>query len=217
MVVVSIGKFVCGVTRKVTVGNWSVVLIKNKKWQVSSFTSDVTDEQTFNSRIRKIIKSVGPFVVSNDFKNTYSRFISNLLINLDAFMGDDGNIIVIKDFDGTPALSDIEFMVDPNVNVFDYVTVNVDSNKVDTYWKKDKSMYVGVNGIGGVKSRYSDFKKFLNVGERIEQSILGIDRKGLPSFVNGRHRFAVLRDIGMKKIPVSVHKDQVKQITELFA
>jgi hypothetical protein len=92
----------------------------------------------------------------------------------------------------------------------------VDTDKFDKAWSKDKGFYIGPMGVGQIHNRYPDFIKLLQMPreqrkpllwgkkQEITASEVYVDKNGEVSFSNGRHRFAVLRDLGAKKIPVSM-------------
>ena len=87
----------------------------------------------------------------------------------------------------------------------------VDVEAFDRLWKKDPEMYVAPGGVGGIKGRYERFGKFLETGESVIMSEVGVSpRTGTIEFTNGRHRFAYLRDHGVKTIPISMDKSMMK-------
>ncbi len=74
------------------------------------------------------------------------------------------------------------------------------------------SVASGKGGTGKtIGNRYENFKEFLKTGDPVEMPEVssrppawpGVERS-LVGFTNGRHRFAVLRDMGLKRIPVSI-------------
>jgi len=102
--------------------------------------------------------------------------------------------------------------------------VNVSVLAFDNAFKKDKSMYIGKGGRGGIGKRYDNFGVFLNGGdldigdgiivsndkaESIEVPEVDVNVDGNVSFTNGRHRWAWLRDHGAKTIPVMMTKDSI--------
>ena len=100
----------------------------------------------------------------------------------------------------------------------EYEEVLADVGKVDTAWSQDKDMYVGPGGKGQIKTRYPDFGTWLkeNPDAQIEMPIVGLDYRGRPSFGNGRHRFAYLRDRGVKQIPMVVNKELAAEFRERY-
>lgn len=94
-----------------------------------------------------------------------------------------------------------------------------DVAKVDAAWKKDTGFHIGPGGDNGIKGRYERFQQWLvdNPSVAIECPEIGYNEEiGRISFTNGRHRFAVLRDMGVKHVGVAVTKKQAKLFTELF-
>jgi 2'-5' RNA ligase/ribosomal protein S18 acetylase RimI-like enzyme len=109
----------------------------------------------------------------------------------------------------------------PQVRSQDEALISVDVQKFEEAWKKDQGYYVGPGGsdnaIGG---RYERFQKWLadNPGKSIEAPIVSWNEvTGCPSFTDGRHRFAVLRDMGVDKVYISVPKNQVQTFRKFAA
>ena len=79
-------------------------------------------------------------------------------------------------------------------------------------FKENGGLYVGFNGQNGSKEKYDNIKRFLETGEPIIAPHIYFDTKEEETsvhFQDGRHRFAVLRDLGMKEIPVAISKKDV--------
>jgi hypothetical protein len=101
------------------------------------------------------------------------------------------------------------------------VVVTVDSNKVDADWSRDKDFYIGGpdsknvirNRLG---SRYDQFGEWFAKGQPVEMSELYISYYDKPGFVNGRHRFAWMRDHGVVEIPVVVPTEQAEEIKRRY-
>lgn len=51
------------------------------------------------------------------------------------------------------------------------------------------------------------FKEYYNSHDSIEVPEVYVDQDGIASFTNGRHRFAYMRDIGLKRIPVAMSRE----------
>lgn len=89
----------------------------------------------------------------------------------------------------------------------------VNTEKFDEGFKTNKDQYIGEGGVNGIKTRYSDFKKFFEeTKEPIEVSEVVISKgewspRGQVQFINGRHRYAVMRDAGATKIPVAFYEN----------
>lgn len=99
-----------------------------------------------------------------------------------------------------------------------YVTVWIDPRKFDPDWAKDEGFYIGAQGAGSaISGRYERFEKWLEGGEAIEQATVSLNpHTRTPGFTNGRHRYAVLRDKGAKKIALSVPKSQAAEFEQRF-
>lgn len=100
----------------------------------------------------------------------------------------------------------------------DYTTVWVDVDRLDRGFQRDAGFYIGASGQGAIPGRQADFRRFLSDADRhaIEQPEVVVDPDGTVSFVNGRHRFSVLRDLGLTQIPVSVATGGVETARRLF-
>ena len=101
-----------------------------------------------------------------------------------------------------------------------WVTVLVDVAKVEAVYSQSRDFYVGVGGVDGIDDRYARFGEFLDesiqIGRALEQPRLSLDSRDRPQFANGRHRWAVLRDRGIRQIPVSVRRSEAARFRELF-
>jgi hypothetical protein len=95
------------------------------------------------------------------------------------------------------------------------VLVNVNVDLFDKIWSKDKNFYVGPNGQGGIGSRYQNFEKWISDKNIMDAAEVGISDNNGVVFDNGRHRFAFLRDSGVKSIPVSMPKKDVEKAKKL--
>lgn len=103
--------------------------------------------------------------------------------------------------------------------------VVVDALLFDAAWAHDDDYYVGHGGTGGKSAsvaRYRGFIRWLNEtnGKKpIEMSEVSLGagrRNGVPQFTNGRHRFAVLRDMGRETLPVSCDVYSQMDIKRLY-
>jgi hypothetical protein len=98
--------------------------------------------------------------------------------------------------------------------------VTVDVAKLNRAWKSTGEHYIGLNGHGATIGRLKRFKSWLreNPGKAIEASVVYLtDERNWVWFHDGRHRFAVLRDLGYRKIKVAVRREQAAQVREHFA
>lgn len=90
--------------------------------------------------------------------------------------------------------------------------VNVNVNKFDELFKKS-DYYIGHLGKGQIKNRYENFGHWFNHSkDALHAPYVSFNDKE-PEFTNGRHRYAWLRDNGVKTIPMTMNKvDKEKAI-----
>jgi len=94
--------------------------------------------------------------------------------------------------------------------------VMADVAKIESSISKDHNFYVGPGGRGAaIGGRYEGFQEFLKKGTPIEVPEMGVWH-GDAFFTNGRHRFAVLRDMGFDRIPVAVARGQAATFKRRF-
>ncbi len=122
---------------------------------------------------------------------------------------------VTKANPGTGKLADgtkVEFIPHPNQRA-DETTVMVDAKELEKAWEKD-DQYIppGGGGSSSVPGRREAFEKFLATGKPVEASRVSVDEKGNASFIDGRHRFSVLRDKGADKVAVTIAKDEAGRL-----
>ncbi len=91
-------------------------------------------------------------------------------------------------------------------------TVQVDVAALDAAWQRDPSRYIPPGGRpdDADRARYERMREFIararRVGIPIEQPQITVDATDGVTFLDGRHRFAVLRDLGAGRLPVSVER-----------
>jgi hypothetical protein len=112
--------------------------------------------------------------------------------------------------------NDISFVLSPVAQNAGHEIVYVDSAKFDKYFQKETDFYIGEGGSGNsIGDRYNRFKDFLGEGIPIEVSQVYISDSFEVGFGNGRHRYAVLRDMGYDKIPVSMSEESIERAKEM--
>ncbi len=92
----------------------------------------------------------------------------------------------------------------------------IDPDKLNAAWKGDEFLPTHGEGKSEVKGRREGVKSFIKTGKPIQASRLTLGPKGEPSFIDGRHRFAVLRDLGAMHVAVTVPKSQAAEILKRF-
>lgn len=100
---------------------------------------------------------------------------------------------------------------------FGYQLVEINVEQLDKVLQRQKG-YVGYKGRGGVKEKYDRFVRFLHTSHKIQPPRLALTKKidgDIDVYIDdGRHRFAVLRDIGLEKIPVVMSEESRKVARE---
>lgn len=99
------------------------------------------------------------------------------------------------------------------------ILVTVDTQKFDSEWQKDKGFYLAHDGSGEnyIGNRYFNIKKWMDGDAKIKAPSIGLaPNNSIPIFGDGRHRFAVLRDMGVKHITISIDPDDLKKFQTLF-
>ena len=103
--------------------------------------------------------------------------------------------------------------IDDEYKQFGYQLVEINVGQLDKVLQRQNG-YVGYKGRGGVKEKYNRFVRFLHTSHKIQPPRLALIKTvngGLMVNIDdGRHRFAVLRDIGLEKIPVIMSEDSIK-------
>ena len=101
----------------------------------------------------------------------------------------------------------------------DEVMIWVDVDQLDALWREtDPTAYIPTEGEGQseVRGRREGVKRFLATGKHLQAPRLDVGVRGL-GFVDGRHRFAVLRDQGARRVAVMVPRDQVANVRAMLA
>lgn len=108
----------------------------------------------------------------------------------------------------------------PAENAGDRVTVVVDAARLDAAWRRDPDFYVPPGGREEDRQKYANNVAFVARARReglaIEQPRITVDADGAASFIDGRHRFAALRDAGVESVPVSVDPEEAARARRLL-
>ena len=92
---------------------------------------------------------------------------------------------------------------------FGYKLVEIDTDTLNKLFIEDECSYILPNGINGIFDRYKNVGEYLKTGQKIDATQVCFSEKNgklAASISDGRHRFAYMRDLGMKSIPVAVDK-----------
>jgi hypothetical protein len=100
----------------------------------------------------------------------------------------------------------------------DETIVWVDVAKIEAAWSSDPDFYVGPKGShNAIGQRYDRFGEWLKNGRIVEMPFISFDSdRKRPFFINGRHRFAWIRDHGAQAIPVCTPSDHAKEFQEKY-
>lgn len=82
--------------------------------------------------------------------------------------------------------------------------VNINVNKFDELFSKNKDYYIGHLGKNQIKNRYENFGQWYNKSKDDLYAPYISFNGHVPEFVNGRHRYAWLRDNGVKYVPMTM-------------
>jgi len=88
--------------------------------------------------------------------------------------------------------------------------VNVNPATFDEAFKKTDWQYIGKNAEGGKPERIAGVQKYLETGKPMNASNAVVKDNGTIVFGDGRHRYAVLRDMGLGKIPMSMDEKSIQ-------
>ena len=94
-------------------------------------------------------------------------------------------------------------ITDPNIP--DHKMMLGDVDKI--YAQHQKNPYqdtVGADGENSKKGRIDNFKKYLATNDKIQAPYIHVKDSGELDFGNGRHRFAVFKGMGVKKLPIAI-------------
>lgn len=101
----------------------------------------------------------------------------------------------------------------------DKILQSINAQILDSELKKNPYLYVGYKGKNGSILKYERFKRYLMMNQQIYAPSIYFRKTGsgeTETIVHdGRHRFAVLRDMGFAKIPVAISKEDIATAKEL--
>lgn len=96
-----------------------------------------------------------------------------------------------------------------------FPVVWIDVAKVDLAWANSENYVSKGGGCAGNPARYEPFGQWFERKEPLQ--IASIDFVGQTiEFIDGRHRFALLRDHGVEIMPVHVSPDKVELVRRCF-
>lgn len=94
--------------------------------------------------------------------------------------------------------------------------VNVKVAALDDAWKKDNGYIPPAGGGAEIPGRVDAFKAWreANPDTPIESPSVNVDENGQAAFNDGRHRFSVFRDEGLKTMPVTMDESSIANARE---
>lgn len=96
----------------------------------------------------------------------------------------------------------------------EYLMVEIDVAKLDNSWKED-AFYIG--NEFETNQKYRQALDYIKINNKCAVPHVGFDSFGIVGFYDGRHRFAVLRDMGIKKIFVAVSQRDFNRVVKYFS
>jgi hypothetical protein len=118
-----------------------------------------------------------------------------------------------RQFVGT---STLKFILSDAARLHGDVTVLVDVAMVMRSLARDAAFFAGAGGKGREPAKIAGVRTFLTSGKPIEMPRMALGVDGDAHALNGRHRFAVLAEAGVKVLPVSVPKDAAAEFRRRF-
>jgi predicted double-glycine peptidase len=117
----------------------------------------------------------------------------------------------------TDAGQEVQFISHPSAQP-DEVMVQVDPARLDVAFAKDADYYLppGVAAPSERPGGRAGVEDFLRTGKPLQAPRASLDANGALSFIDGRHRFAVLRDAGVDQVGVMVPVEQVALFRQAF-
>ena len=105
-------------------------------------------------------------------------------------------------------------IVIPSEYKYNYEIFGINVKKLDKLLQEDESQYIAPQGKKGtISDRYNKALDYISTGKDINATILVLneDKDGIhASIVDGRHRYAVMRDMGMKTINFAMDSNSAK-------
>ena len=93
----------------------------------------------------------------------------------------------------------------------------IDMQLFEASWRHDPD-YVGYGGLNGIEGRYEQFGQWLDARfpGPVWMPEVGLGDDEFVGFSDGRHRFAWLRDHGVRSLPMATSRDEIAKLTLRF-
>ncbi|MFJ1254092.1 hypothetical protein [Cupriavidus sp. CuC1] len=97
-----------------------------------------------------------------------------------------------------------------------YPVIWISVAALEAEWRKTGD-YISAGGVGSKHGgRYEHFGEFFSNAEFVFMPTVCLDDERRVSFTDGRHRFAWLRDRGLRSLPIAVPPDQAASFEARF-
>lgn len=112
-----------------------------------------------------------------------------------------------------PGPAQPKYVPHPTANPDEMATVMVNTDALEGAWKKDTGFHFGP-GEEGIAGRRAGFQEWRakNPEAAIEASRIDLLDDGRAVFTDGRHRFAEMRDAGVKRVGVTMPKESAAKL-----
>lgn len=106
---------------------------------------------------------------------------------------------------------EIEVTLPDRARAKQWVLVPINTAVFDAKWPKD-DYYIAQRGVGASTKggAYEGMREWLKANNHMEAAEVQVDETGEVYFINGRHRYALLRDLRAKPIIVAMSKESVE-------
>lgn len=98
----------------------------------------------------------------------------------------------------------------PKRSLGDRELVYLKTQPMEQGYQRNKGYYIGPQGEGGIGDRYQKFGEFTEDADWIGAPEISVDDDGFVDFINGRHRYAYMRDQGLESIPVALDQASIR-------
>jgi len=152
------------------------------------------------------------------FNNKYKKFCEKIMLSEE----NGATIEDLKKADLNKIIKSIDLSTESARHGLDLVMMDV--NKFDQLWKKVDT-YIGKGGSGdGVRTKYQNVIDFFLLDPETRKDKTGATNINATDVVvsdegvyiaQGRHRLAVLRDAGVKKLPVAMDDQSMAKAKEI--
>lgn len=99
------------------------------------------------------------------------------------------------------------------------ILLEVNTRKLDNELQKDSDYYVSINNGNCSHNKIERLRRYLKTNQQINATSIYLKRNENGEIEtrikDGRHRFAVLKDMGLSSIPISISKDSIELAREI--